>query len=355
MSKKIIIVFQYLLLGLLVSSCQTSILEKRDNYEAIEKAFKWQKDQHSYHTSEAWINASYYMGLNRAHALTLDDRYLNALIKRGQEEEWYTKLQNDSSADYSLCASYLYLDKIGISEVSLLPTAHIINNRFCHKTDGNTGAIPNMPIWNSTDLYIAAPLMMTYAKKVNDSYFVDQMHDAYTIAYNHLYSEEHQLFQRSPKSSNQSTKANDFLLQENAMILTGLALILEKMPKGYIYRSFYEGLFRTMANRLKQLQHKSGLWSENILSTATGHENISGSILCTFAFAWGINNHQLKANDYLLPTQKAWKKIRQYQKLDGKVDGENPKNKHIQEATSTFILAGSEIIKMNENMHLAKH
>lgn len=354
MTKKVFIAIQYLLLALIMSSCQARLLDKWDDYEAIEKAFKWKKDKHTYNTSDEWVNASYYLALNRAHALTQNEKYLKALIEQGRDERWYSMQAKDSSADCSLCASYLYLDQIGISEVSLLPTAHIINNRFCNDSLNSNATDHSTPIWDASALYIAAPLMVAYAKKVNDQYFIDQMHAAFTQTYKQLYSTEHQLFYQASHSSTQTKNTSNFRLHDNSMILTSLALILEDMPADYKHRPFYKNLYCSMAKRIVVEQGESGLWSPTILEASTSNNAaLCGSSLCTFALAWGINNQLLLTDDYLSPTETAWNKIRQYQEYDGKVGCQSTAYNCSQEATSTFILAGSEIIKLNKSKLLA--
>ena len=145
-------------------------------------------------------------------------------------------------------------------------------------------------------------------------------------------------------------------------MIGGLALLLEHMPVDYKYRPFYENLYLTMAARLKEIQHEDGLWRTSLLSPESfNHGEVSGSGFYTFALTWGINNGMLERTTYESAVRKAWKALRGCQKNNGMVGwvqniGASPEPANHDSwqnyGTGAFLLAGSEILKLNNNKNV---
>ncbi len=131
------------------------------------------------------------------------------------------------------------------------------------------------------------------------------------------------------------------------------------MPDDYEHRSFYENLLKTMAARLKEIQHEDGLWRTSLLSPESyNNGEVSGSGFFTFALAWGVNNGLLDKNEYGYVVSKAWKALRKCQNKEGMVgfvqnigDSPKPADKDSWQnyGTGAFLLAESEMLKLQNN------
>ena len=150
-----------------------------------------------------------------------------------------------------------------------------------------------------------------------------------------------------------------FWSRGNGWVIGGLALVLENMPHDYKHRPFYEELFKIMAGRLLDIQPKDGLWRTSLLSPESfDHGEVSGSGFYTFALTCGINNGLLDKKTYEPAVRKAWSSLRGCQKSDGMVGwvqniGASPEPCTAESwqnyGTGAYLLAGSEILKLNVN------
>ena len=76
--------------------------------------------------------------------------------------------------------------------------------------------------------------------------------------------------------------------------------VLEIMPKDYPTRPKYVQQFKEMAEEVKNIQGKDGLWRSGLLDPdAYDLPEVSGSAFFTYAIAYGINEHILDRKTYL--------------------------------------------------------
>ena len=354
-----------------LESCQTNLdpLEW-DNQEAMLKALEWQEANPIFAKDPSdWTNGAYYTGVSKAHQSTKDDKYLNALIQMGIRNEWKPWERFYHADDLTICSSYLYLRSQGVDGVDLQPTDTIIQQHLYKPhpwKEGNKDVVKQILWWWCDALFMAPPVLTTYAKMKNDPVYLDMMHRYYMKTYELLFDEEENLFARDLNyvwkgDSTDVKEANGkkvFWSRGNGWVIGGLALLLEDLPSDYENRTFYVDLYKTMAGRLLEIQPDDGLWRTSLLSPESfDHGEVSGSGFYTFALTWGINNGILEKETYEPAVTKAWKALRTCQKSDGMVGwvqniGAEPKpashDSWQNYGTGAFLLAGSEIIKLNE-------
>ena len=206
-----------------------------------------------------------------------------------------------------------------------------------------------------------------HANLTGEERYLEVMHKYYMETYELLFDMEEKLFARDLRyvwkgDGNDIKEANGekvFWSRGNGWVIGGLALILEQLPSDFEQRTFYENLLKTMAARLKEIQHEDGLWRTSLLSPETyDHGEVSGSGFFTFALTWGINNGLLDKNEYQPVVTKAWKALPECQNEEGMVGwvqniGDSPKpadaNSWQNYGTGAFLLAGSEMLKLKHN------
>ena len=114
-----------------------------------------------------------------------------------------------------------------------------------------------------------------------------------------------------------------------------------------------------MTAKMLEIQPEDGLWRTSLLSPESyNHGEVSGSGFFTFALAWGINNGLLDKNEYEPVVTKAWEALRSCQNEEGMVgwvqnigDSPKPADKDSWQnyGTGSFLLAGSEVLKLQSN------
>lgn len=366
--KKLGIISGIALLVIYMQSCQTK--RTPDIKESMVMALKWQEANPIFSQDPTdWTNGAYYTGVTRAHQVTKDQVYLNALTQMGIRNGWKPWERFYHADDLVICYSYLYLNSLGVDGVDLQPTDSIIQDHLYKPhpwREGIEDKDQKILWWWCDALFMAPPMLTTYSNLKNDKTYLDEMHKYYMETYDLLYDQEEKLFARDIRfvwkgDSTDVKEANGnkvFWSRGNGWVLGGLALILDDMPADYEHRQFYEDLFMEMSVRIKEIQHEDGLWRTSLLSPESfNHGEVSGSGFYTFALAWGINNGMLDKDSYEPVVRKAWKALTACQQGNGKVGwvqniGYDPrpadKDSWQNYGTGAFLLAGSEILKLKD-------
>ncbi len=335
------------------------------------KAFEWQEAHPIFAIAPTdWTAGAYYTGVARAHHATKDMMYMAALKNQGYWNNWQTFNRLHHADDVAISYSYLYIDMVGgrANFVDLEPTKKFLNAHL-YEDDvwkaGNSKSDMGQTIlwWWCDALFMAPPVLNLYAKHTNQPKYLDDMHTYYMQTYNQLYDKEERLFARdmrfvwtgSDKDRKEKNGKKIFWSRGNGWVISGLALILDDMPKDYKHRAFYENLFKEMAARILELQPEDGLWRTSLLSPESySHGEVSGSGFYTFALAWGINNGLLDKK-HTPEVKKAWEGLANCQHEDGRVGwvqniGASPEPASADSwqnfGTGAFLMAGSEILKL---------
>jgi unsaturated rhamnogalacturonyl hydrolase len=359
---------------LVLQSCKTQAPSKSVNAAQIEtamvQAMQWQELNPKYGKGPTdWTNGAYYTGVMRAHKATQNPVFEKAMIDMGKRLNWKTHDRFFHADDVAISAAYIYLTKLGNKEVNLAPTDTWIKEHLYSPQDwkeGKGNSEQKMLWWWCDALFMAPPVLVNYASLKNDPKYLDEMHKYYSQTYEYLFDKEEKLFYRDNRFfiKGEATDKREpngkkiFWSRGNGWVIAGLALILDDMPKNYVHRPFYENLYKTMAARIKGLQPADGLWRTSLLHPeGFEHGEASGSGFHTFALAWGINKGLLPKNTYQPVVEKAWKALAECQKPDGMVGwvqaiGFDPKpadkDSWFNFGTGAFLLAGSEMLKMNK-------
>jgi len=363
-----------------LQSCQTNNDNKDwTDQEAMLMALTWQEANPIFAKAPTdWTNGAYYTGVYKAHQSTKNDVYLDALFQMAVRNEWKPWERYFHADDLAITSSYLYLKSLSVDGVDLRFTDSIIQQHLYKPSDWREGKPMEgfeqifyhqqvMLWWWCDALFMSPPVLAMYAKEKNDQTYLDQMHMYYMQTYCLLFDQEENLFARDTRfvwtGNNTDIKEPNgkkvFWSRGNGWVIGGLALVLEHMPKDYKHRPFYENLFKTMSERLLEIQPEDGLWRTSLLSPESfDHGEVSGSGLYTFALTWGINNGLLNKEICEPAVRKAWTGLRGCQKNNGMVGwvqniGADPQPASAESwqnyGTGAFLLAGSEILKLKKN------
>jgi rhamnogalacturonyl hydrolase YesR len=335
------------------------------------KALEWQETHPIIAIAPTdWTNGAYYVGVVRAHKATKDMMYMAALKNQGYWNNWQTFKRIHHADDVTISYSYLYVDMTDGRKnfVDLEPTKKFLDGHLYANDEWKAGTDKSeygrtILWWWCDALFMAPPVINLYAKHTKQPKYLDEMHKFYVQSYHQLFDKEENLFARdmrfvwqgTDKDSKEPNGKKVFWSRGNGWVIAGLALLLDDMPKEYEHRSFYENLYKKMAERILELQPNDGLWRTSLLSPESyDHGEVSGSGFHTFALAWGINNGYLDKK-HTPAIKKAWNALAACQHQDGRIGwvqniGAFPEpateDSWQNFGTGAFLMAGSEVLKL---------
>jgi unsaturated rhamnogalacturonyl hydrolase len=362
-----------ILLLITLYSCSTSKLPTALKLSDTDKvnmvrAFQWQEKNPNTKDPRDWTHGAYYTGVVKAHQATGDKVYLDGLMDMSKRNNWDTYTRPFHADDVAISYSYLYLSQLNQPGVDLAATDKFLDVHFGPSDwrDGKGAKKEQSQLWWWCDaLFMAPPVYTKRAKMLNDTKYLDMMHEYYMQTYNLLYDKGEKLFARDTRfvikkdtSDRYEPNGKKILWSRgNGWVFAGLALILEDMPKNYKHRPFYENLFKEMAATIKSHQPQDGLWRVSLLDpNSWNHGEVSGSGFFTYAFAWGVNNGLLNKSEYLPSIEKSWTGLKACQKETGMIGwvqniGASPEPATTDSwqnyGTGAYLLAASELLKLN--------
>ncbi|RXP62750.1 glycoside hydrolase family 88 protein [Lutibacter sp. HS1-25] len=369
---KFIVLITILNFSIVEKSIAQDVFDKAKIKASMIEALEWQEAHPIFAIAPTdWTEGAYYVGVARAHKATKDQIYMAALKNQGYHNNWQTYKRLHHADDVAISYSYLYIDMVDGRKdfVDLEPTKKFLDAHLYEDDVWKQGTKKNemgqtILWWWCDALFMAPPVLNLYAKHTKQPQYLDEMHKFYTQTYNQLYDKEENLFARdmrfvwtgSEKDNKEPNGKKVFWSRGNGWVISGLALILDDMPKEYEHRAFYENLYKELAARILELQPEDGLWRTSLLSPESyEHGEVSGSGFFTFALAWGINNGLLEKSKYLPAVKKAWTALAECQHEDGMIGwvqniGAFPEPANYDSwqnfGTGAYLMAGSEILKL---------
>jgi rhamnogalacturonyl hydrolase YesR len=360
-----------LFLSVFFGNCQANPEKKeRSDEEAMVEAMEWQEQHPIYALAPTdWTNGAYYVGVTKAYQTTQDQKYLAALKNMGYLNKWEPCYRRHHADDITISYSYLFVSTTRRGLVDFEPTKSWLDEHLFQPTEwtkDNKG-IQKTLWWWCDALFMAPPVVAYYAQLTGEEQYLEAMYKYYKETYDLLFDHDENLFARDlgyvwKGESTDVKEANGnkvFWSRGNGWVLGGLALVLEQLPNDYEHRAFYEELFKTMAARILELQPEDGLWRTSLLAPESyPHGEVSGSGFYTYALAYGINNGLLDKSVYEPAVTKAWAALRKCQHENGMVGwvqniGASPAPADYDSwqnyGTGAFLLAGSEVLKLQNN------
>ena len=359
----------FLMLSTVVSA-QNSI-DKSAVESSMVKAMEWQEAHPIFALAPTdWTNGAYYTGVSRAHQVTKNPIFLAALKTMGYRNQWEPLYRTHHADDIAISYSYLYTNTTRQNLVDLDPTKKFLDIHLYEPDPWKNGTDKNKEkkiLWWWCDaLFMAPPVITLYATQTHQPKYLEAMHKYYMQTYNLLYDKDEHLFARDTRFQwgvneedlKEPNGKKIFWARGNGWVLGGLALLLSDLPDDFKHRDFYLNLYKEMATRILSLQQADGLWRTSLLSPESfDHGEVSASGFYTFALAWGLNNGILDYATYSQAVVKAWNALTACQQENGMVGwvqdiGASPepatKDSWQNYGTGAFLLAGSEILKLEE-------
>jgi rhamnogalacturonyl hydrolase YesR len=336
----------------------SSELKPKAIQAVIKKVAAWQVKVAEPSFNRLWTYAAMYDGLLAASDATGDPAFRNAVEKYSEQEKWLLIDNRFPHADdEAMGKSYMYLylrDPKGARKPVRMANTKEVMDRLVARPDD-----PAKLVWWWCDaLYMAPPVLSQMYKATGDKKYLEYMDKEWWQTSDLLYNKQDHLYFRDARylTQKQANGKNLYWSRGNGWVMGGLVKVLEIMPKDYPSRAKYVEQFKQMAEEVKSIQGKDGLWRSGLLDPdAYDLPEVSGSAFFTYAIAYGINEHILDRKTYYPVVEKSWKGMLQHVYADGRlgsiqpVDGQpgkfKPSASHVY-GVGGFLMAGYQMNRL---------
>ncbi len=329
------------------------------------KTLDWQL-KHPKHQLYDWTNGAFYAGVFAAFETTQSQKVWDALLEMGEANEWKPGPRLKHADDHVICQTYVDMYRVSKDKKMIDPFVETMV-KF-KETPFQTEGIQEITWWWCDALFMAPPAYVKLGISLNEPEYFELTDKLWKETYDLLWNQDQHLYARdlsyvwranNPDQKKEANGEKIFWSRGNGWVMGGLVRTLEELPADYPNRDFYLQNYLEMAARIVELQQEDGLWRSSLLDPGSypGGE-ASGSGFYTYALAWGINTGILDRATYLPVVEKAWIALNGLIQKDGRVGwcqpiGADPKKNFSAESwevfgAGAFLLAGSEVIKLND-------
>ncbi len=366
MNRLLSILLVSLLLGGTVSAPKADKKLFKDLYikKTMTKALDWQL-QHPNHELYDWTNGAFYAGVFAAYETTGSKKIYNAIYQMGEANQWKPGPRLHHADDHAICQTYIDMYRVSGEEKMIQPFIETMDKFMA--TPYETKGIEKCTWWWCDALFMGPAAFVKLGITLDDEKYLKLNDKLFKETYDLLWDKEEHLYARDInykwnepgiETKKEANGKKIFWSRGNGWVMGGLVRVLQELPKDYPTRDFYIQNFKEMAARIITLQQADGLWRASLLDPDSypGGE-ASGSGFYTYALAWGINKGILDKETFLPAVEKAWVGLNGLIQPDGHVGwcqpiGADPKKNFSADSwevygTGAFLLAGSEVIKLN--------
>lgn len=322
--------------------------------------------------SNIWTRAVYYEGLMALYRLDPQQRYYDYAVEWGEKHNWgLTGGDSIRHADFQT-AGQIYIELYNIDpqpeRIKSIKTA-IDNMVNSDKSDD----------WTWIDaIQMAMPIFAQLGVMYNDNAYYEKMYDLYSATKYEigggLYNPEHGLWWRDADFVPPFTSPNGkdvYWSRGNGWVVAALARVMDIVPEDIPHYEEYEQDFLAMVEALVPLQREDGFWNVSLHDPDHyGGKETSGTAFFAYAMAWGVHQGLLDKDKYVPVIAKAWNAMVEdavhpngflgYMQGTGKEpkDGQpvtyDSKPDFEDYGLGAFLLAGTEIMKMQEGLNKAE-
>lgn len=368
-----LVVLGCLLMQCFIAEAQNfdSNLKKANVKDVMQNVADWQIEHQKNvkHQPLGWENAAMYLGMldwaQLSKQLDNNDKYYKFLYAIARQGGWQPAKRMYHADD--VCVSQMYLDlyrkdkKPEMINPTIARAQWVMANPPENNMKLEYGTGKGLDKWTWCDaLFMAPQVYVKLYTLTGDKKYMKFADKEYKDSYNYLYDKEEKLFYRDWRYFGQKEKNGKkvFWGRGNGWVLGGLSEILKELPKDDKYRKFYQNLFVEMCNSILRCQQADGYWRASMLdpdSYPSPETSSTGFIV--YAFAYGVNEGILPAEQFMPAIRKGWKALVDAVESDGKLGyvqpiGADPRHvtKDMTEVygVGAFLMAGNEIFKMSE-------
>ncbi|TSE08305.1 glycoside hydrolase family 88 protein [Aquimarina algiphila] len=341
-----------------------SIYERPQIKELIDRVNTYQLNHPWKEYDDNWIRGTYYAGVMACYFATEDKTYLEQTDKLCTSLKW--KVPTLPPVHPASGANLLTVGQSMIQSYMAKPEKSKIRGVIDHLDNPNLRnpkGNPHQWYYENGTRYVDAlftgpPTLAMLYNVTGDQKYSDWMDAMFWDVYGKLYNTDTNLFYRDKRFFPSNKNGKKIVWSRgNGWAMAGIARILEYLPMEHGNYKRYESVLKSMAAALKECQAKEGFWYPNLANPDHApFKETSGTSFFIYGLAYGINNGILNKEEYLPIVKKAWKSVTDEISKEGKVQwgqlvGDQPVNLSKDDSheyvTGTFLLAASEMYKMN--------
>ena len=306
-----------------------------------------------------WERGTWYTGVMAAYKATGDEKFLQQALEWGKQHQWQVGTEKQGANRLFCVETWAELYFVKQDKAMIAPAIAWLSTVASNSPAG-------AKVWYleggrryADSLYGACTLAML-TKATGDKKYLAYMHDFFWDVHAELFDKDAGLFYRDKRFIGQTTKNGKKVLwsRGNGWVLGGIVRVLESLPEDDPQRPRYVELLRTMSAAIAKCQGADGLWRPNLADPddVTVPESSGTGFFC-YGIAWGINHGLLDRATYEPVVKKAWAGLVKNVSPEGQVQwgqpvGDRPVNLQQTQTheyvTGTFLLAGSEMLKLSK-------
>ncbi|MVN91753.1 glycoside hydrolase family 88/105 protein [Mucilaginibacter aquatilis] len=322
---------------------------------------KWNTDGYKYPKVD-WTLGACYTGIFALGNLPGNERYLDVLIKIGEDNKWNTGKRRFYADDYCVAQTYSQL-YLRYKEPKMIAPFRALADSIAaqpHTEPLNWKNNIAMREWAWCDaLFMGPPALSYLTLATGDQKYTNTAIKLWWKTTEFLYDPAEKLYFRDETYLNKKEQNGQkvFWSRGNGWVLAGLVRLLEGTPAKHPDRKKLEKLYKDMAGRIVSLQQPDGSWHASLLDPASYPiKEMSGTGFYCYALAWGVNHGLLNKKAYWPAVEKAWAALTSSVHENGMLGYVQPigASPDKVDASSTevygvgaFLLSGSEIYKYN--------
>jgi unsaturated rhamnogalacturonyl hydrolase len=310
---------------------------------------------HPWPQKRRWVSVMYYIGAMALYDTTKDAAVLGRTLRWAQENEWQVGKEMEPSNTMTCGQVYLDLYFLKKDPAMIAKMREFIDGQVALDMPGRKAW------WYCDALFVAPPTLAMMGKATGERKYLDYLHKMYWDVVDHLFDRQYGLFYRDQTYFDAKTQSGKkvFWARGNGWVIASIPRVLRYLPADDPDYGRYVKLYRAMAASICKAQGTDGLWRSNLADPDQfpNPETSSTTFFC-YALAAGINDGHLPRAEYLDSANRAWRGLASLVQPDGKLGyvqgvasepGPASADMTHEYALGVFLLAGSEIIKLNES------
>lgn len=355
------------LLGLLLAAFPAAARTNHTPAEVLhlmENAADWQLAHPSAHHPLSWINGAFYVGLMSLAEVSPEPRYAEAMRRVGREHNWSLGPHLYFADDHCVGRAYATLYLRDRDSAMIEPMRSAFDRILAKPKDDNLDFDRKknpgrLDRWSWCDsLFMAPPAWLELARATGDKRYLDFAVSKWWVTSEYLFDREERLFFRDSSffTRREPNGRKVFWSRGNGWVVSGLARMLDLLPKDHPSRPRFEEQFKVLAARILECRQPDGLWRASLLSPETFPQpESSGSAFFCHALAWGVNRGLLPREPYAAAALDTWSALAALVRPDGRLTrvqpvGSSPesfKPDHTEPyGVGALLLAGAEIHRL---------
>jgi unsaturated rhamnogalacturonyl hydrolase len=298
------------------SLAKDSSLQKEYIVNMMHKVADWQLNAWNTtgfkHKKVDWTNAAAYTGLYAFGAMNGNDKYLDALVKIGNDLNWNTGKDRFMADDYCIGQMYSllymkYKDPKMIAAFtkladSIVAKPHDEGLEWKNRIQSRE--------WAWCDALFMGPTALSYlSTATGDPKYLNTAVKLWWKTTDYLYHNEEHLYFRDGSYLQKKEKNGKkvFWSRGNGWVLGGLVRVLDNMPANHPDRKKFEALYKEMEAKIAAIQQPDGSWHASLLDPESYPvKETSGTGFYCYSILWGLNHGLLDQKTYWPVVKKAW-------------------------------------------------